>query len=57
MGAYLVSDLSLPAMCEVELPSPLCLRCSALTSPESQTPVHAESVTLLLSQMLVTCHL
>lgn len=39
-------------------PSPLCLRCSTShNTGESQTPVHTESVTLLLSLMLVACHL
>lgn len=62
MGLYLVPDLLslvfLPAMCEVESPSPLVPQMlSSHNIGESRTPVHTESVTLLLSQMLVTCHL
>lgn len=62
MGVYLVpafpSLVFLPAMYEVEAPkSPVPQMLSSHNTGESRTPVHTESVPLLLSQMLVTCHL
>lgn len=53
MEVYLVPDFPslvfLPAMYEVEPPSPLCLRCSAPTTPESRALLYTLSQSLYYS--------
>lgn len=53
MEVNLVLDLLnlvfLPAMCEVEPPSPLSLRCSAPTTPESHRLLYTLSQSLYYS--------
>lgn len=61
MGVYAVPDLLslvfLPAVCEVEPPKARASDAQSQNTGEPRTPVRTESVTLLLSQMPVTCHL